>query len=270
MSRQGLHLERIRFAYADSDWRLSIPKLAFGQERIVAVAGPNGSGKSTLLRLAAGILPCQNGAVHLDDTPLHRMARRDIARRIGFLPQEEPPLFDCSVKDIVCMGRYAHTGWIGALTEADQQAVREALEAVDLMPLRRRKLSHLSGGERRRALIASVLAQQPDLLFLDEPTAALDIHHAVAVMRLLAGLRGTRPAVVMVTHDLNLASLFADRLLLLQDGQLVEDGPPSDVLTAQRLREVYGDGFLLQPHPETGGPVIIPSRSEGEDAHDTR
>jgi iron complex transport system ATP-binding protein len=253
----GIAFGRVRFRYAEQGWALDIPELRLGGQRVTCIVGPNGSGKSTLLRLAAGILQPGHGTVRLDGSALAAVSRRAIARRIGFLPQESPPLFDYSVEMVVCMGRYAHVGWTGALSDPDRRAVDAALRAVDMAPLRCRRLSHLSGGERRRALIAAVLAQQPDILLLDEPTASLDIHHAAAVMRLLSGPGVDGRAVVIVTHDINLAALCAERMLMIVNGRVVADGAPAQVVSETVIRDVYGDEVLVREHPETGGPLVV-------------
>ncbi len=260
MSELSLVLDHVRFAYDDSDWSLAVDRLEMGRERMLCIVGPNGSGKSTLLRLLAGIINPGSGTVTLDGRPLSRMSRREIAVRIGFLPQESPSLFDYRVDEVVMMGRYVHSGGLAGITAEDRRAVGRALECVDIEVLRNRPLSHLSGGERRRALIASVLAQEPDLLLLDEPTAALDIHHAAAVMRLLSGFEAKQPAVVVVTHDINLAALFSERLLLVSDGRPAADGPPSAVVTASIMARAYGEDLLVERHPQTGGPLVVPVR----------
>jgi ABC-type cobalamin/Fe3+-siderophores transport system ATPase subunit len=257
-----IELDGVEFSYGPGAWTLSAPSLRFGGERVSFVVGPNGSGKSTLLRLAAGIAPADRGTVRVNERPIDRFSRRALARHIGFLPQESPPLFDYTVDMVARMGRYAHTGWIGALAEDDRRAVDAALDALALGGLRGRPLSHLSGGERRRALIAAVLAQEPGLLLLDEPTAALDLHHAAEVMRLLSGAAAERRAVVIVTHDINLAALFGDRLLMLVDGRIAADGTPEDVLRPEVIRRAYGEDLLVREHPETGGPMVV-ARREG-------
>lgn len=255
-----LVFDNVRFSYPDNDWSLSIPELRFGQERVACLVGPNGSGKSTLLRIAAGIIEHPHGSVFLDEIPLLQMPRRLIARRIGFLPQESLPLFDYSVEMVARMGRYAHAGWTGAMSDHDKRAVDKALLAMEMDNLRNRPLSRLSGGERRRALIAAVLAQEPDILLLDEPTAALDLHHAAAVMRLLSGPGTAGRVVVIVTHDINLAALFADRMLMLAKGSIVADGAPGQVVCSEVIRQAYGDDIIVMEHPETGDPMVMARR----------
>lgn len=260
MKEMRVSLTDVAFAYADEGWCLDIPRLELGAERVTCIVGPNGSGKSSLLRLTTGLLRPAKGGVKLNDTALASLSRRAIARQIGFLPQASPPLFDFTVASVVTMGRYAHSGAFGLMTDADRHAVDAALQALSLCELRERELSHLSGGERRRALIASVLAQQPKLLLLDEPTSSLDIHHAGGLMRVLAGFDDDGPAVVVVTHDINLAALFADRLLLLVSGKVIADGSVSDVMTEAHMQEAYGHEILVRAHPETGGPMVVVRR----------
>jgi iron complex transport system ATP-binding protein len=257
-----LMFQGLRFAYEDKGWSLSIPELSFGRERITCIVGPNGSGKSTLLRIASGILPPYEGAVTFCHCSLSSMRRRAIARRIAFLPQETPPLFDYTVEEVVQMGRYAHGQGLGAINPIDLVATEHALASMDMVAMRKRPLSHLSGGERRRALIASVLAQEPDIMLLDEPTSALDIHHAAAVMRLLSGFEADGPSVVIVTHDINLAALFGERILLLVNGRLRADGTPTEVICADIMKQAYGEDILVREHPETGGPMIVTRRQD--------
>ena len=264
MRKEILHLENIRFSYDSRDaWDLHTEQLRFGMEHMACLVGPNGSGKSTLLRILAGILRPQTGDVLLAGDNIGRLSRGIIARRVGYLPQETPALFDLTIREVVMLGRYVHgSGWGGVMRE-DEAAVMCALESVDIVALQYRRLSQVSGGERRRALLASVLAQAPEILLLDEPTSALDIHHAVELMRLLAGFRPPAPAVIVVTHDINLASLFADRLLLLDKGRIVKDGRAETVITSANMRAVYGEGFVVERHPHSQTPMVIPVRVDG-------
>lgn len=257
---RGIEIENACFRYAEAGWSLDIPELRLGTQSLTCIVGPNGAGKSTLLRLAAGILKPDTGDVRLAGKSLCGIPRRMIARQLGFLPQETPPLFDYSVETVVRMGRYAHTGWLSEPDAEERHAVDAALAAVGLEAMRERPLSRLSGGERRRALIAAVLAQTPGILLLDEPTAALDIHHAVAVMRLLASLGNSGRSVVIVTHDLNLAAMFAERLLVLVEGRVIADGPPGQVVCNAVLQQAYGQDVLVLEHPETGGPLVVARR----------
>lgn len=252
-----LVLNSVRFGYDRGGWELRIPALAFGGEPLCGIVGPNGSGKSTLLKLAAGLVAPGEGAVALDGRPLARMRRLEIARRLGFLPQECPVLFDYTVEQVAAMGRYAHGGVLEMSSAADRQAVARAVHDVGLEALRQRPLSHLSGGERRRAWIASALAQEPEIMLLDEPTQALDLHQAATVMEILARRAADGLRVVAVMHDLNLAGLFCDRLVLVQAGEIAADGPPNEILTENRLSAAYGGKVEVLQRPETRNPIVL-------------
>ena len=252
-----LALHNLRFAYEPGSWALHVPALSFGGEPVCGIVGPNGSGKSTLLKIAAGLLSPGAGAVELDGKPLARMRRADIARTLGFLPQECPVLFDYTVEQLTAMGRHAHGGVLEMAAPGDREAVARALEAVNLEPLRRRTFSHLSGGERRRAWIASALAQEPALLLLDEPTQSLDLHQASMLMEVLARKAAEGMRVVVVMHDLTLAALFCDRLILLQDGKIAADGIPDEILTPERLFPAFGEKIEVVRHPDTQKPLIL-------------
>ena len=256
LSRQ-LELRNLRFAYESAAWSLQIPALSFGTEPLCGIVGPNGSGKSTLLKLAAGLLAPGEGAVELNGRALARMRRLDVARQLGFLPQECPALFDYTVEQVVAMGRHAHGGVLEMSTAADREAVARALGDVGLEALRQRPLSHLSGGERRRAWIASALAQEPEILLLDEPTQSLDLHQAAVVMDILARRAANGLRVVAVMHDLNLAGLFCDRLILLQAGEIAAQGLPAEILTENRLFPAYGDKIEVLRRPETQIPIVL-------------
>ncbi|HAL92843.1 MAG TPA: hypothetical protein DCM68_07460, partial [Verrucomicrobia bacterium] len=252
-----LDLKAIRFAYEPAAWSLEIPSLSFGGEPFCGIVGPNGSGKSTLLKIAAGLLLPGEGVVELDGNPIARMHRIAIARRLGFLPPECSVLFDYTVEQVVAMGRHAHGGVLEMSNPGDREAVARALSDVGLEKLRHRPLSHLSGGERRRAWIASALAQEPDMLLLDEPTQSLDLHQAAAVMEILARRAADGLRVVAVMHDLNLAGLFCDRLILLQAGKIAADAAPDEILTENRLFSAYGDKIEVLQHPNTRKPLVL-------------
>ena len=252
-----LTLQAVRFGYEAGAWELCIPALALGGEPICGIVGPNGSGKSTLLKLAAGLLAPGEGAVELNGRALARMHRLDVARQLGFLPQECPALFDYTVEQVVAMGRHAHGGVLEMSNAADREAVARALGDVGLEALRQRPLSQLSGGERRRAWIASALAQEPELLLLDEPTQSLDLHQAAVVMDILARRAANGLRVVAVMHDLNLAGLFCDRLILLQAGGIAAQGLPAEILTENRLFPAYGDKIEVLRRPEKQNPIVL-------------
>jgi len=259
-----LQFDTVSYQYADSDWRLEGVALAVAAGEVLAIIGPNGSGKSTLLRIGAGVLAPQAGRVLLGGRELRGLARREIARELGYLPQQVTSEFDYRVEEVVAMGRFAHLASAGFLSPQDVAVVGRCLAESEVGPYRQRRLSHLSGGERQRVFLASVLAQEPRVLLLDEPTTGLDLHHQARFFALVRRLAGQGLGIAVVTHDVNLASLFCDRLALLRGGHLVEDGTPERVLRPSVLRETYGDEVLLVTHPTTGRPIVLPAVRPGE------
>lgn len=228
--------------------------------RFDVIVGANGVGKSTLLRALAGLLQPDSGEVHLGGQSLAQIPLPQRARAIGFLPQEIQPAFTYTVEQAVGLGaRVAgHGHWFDAQTKPEAtRAIHAALDLVDALDLSSRRLSELSGGERRRVLIASVLAQEPQYLLLDEPAAMLDLHHQAELFRLLARLASNGLSVACVTHDWNLAVGFADRLTVLKDGKVMACGTPSDLMVPDVLQQVYGDSFSLLHHDD-GRPVVVP------------
>jgi len=256
-----LQFDAVSYQYADSDWRLEGIALAVTAGEVLAIIGPNGSGKSTLLRIGAGVSAPQAGRVLLGGRELARLPRRETARELGYLPQQVVSEFDYRVEEVVAMGRFPHLAGAGFLSPHDVAIVDRCLAETEVGPCRQRRLSHLSGGERQRVFLASVLAQEPRVLLLDEPTTGLDLHHQVRFFTLVRRLAGQGLGVAVVTHDVNLASLFCDRLALLRAGRLVEEGSPERVLRADVLRETYGDEVLLVRHPTTGRPIVLPATS---------
>ena len=259
MAAELLRFEAVSHQYAESDWRLDGVDLAVAAGEVLAIIGPNGSGKSTLVRIGAGILAPGSGRVVLDGREIGGMSRREIARRLGYLPQHVGSEFDYRVEEVVAMGRFAHLAGAGFLAPRDVAVVDRCLAETEIEAFRHRPLSRLSGGERQRAFLASVLAQEPRLLLLDEPTSALDLHHQVRFFALVRRLALQGIGVAVVTHDVNLASLYCDRVALLRGGRLVEEGTPAQVLRADVLRATYGDEVILETHPTTGRPIILPA-----------
>lgn len=203
----------------------------------VALVGPNGSGKTTLLRALAGLLP-YDGSLTLEGTPVCDWTPRDLARRLAFVRQSPSLEFDFTVEEFVLLGRSPHHGWLEGFSRADRNRVRAALDTADLGAFAERSVSALSGGEQQRVLLAQALAQEADILLLDEPTAHLDVHHQFDGMNRVAALTPRR-TVVAAFHDLAFAARYADRLLVLDRGRLVADGPPRIVLTPDLIRSVF-------------------------------
>ena len=221
---------------------------------LVCLIGPNGCGKSTLLRLCAGLLEPLRGGVELDGAAAAGLAPRERARRVALVPQYLPALPEVRVEDFVLSGRYAHLARWNRVGARDQERVREALAACDAAEFARRGLGELSGGQRQRVLIARALVQEAPLVLIDEPTSALDPEHQIRVFELLELSRSRGTAVVVATHDLNLAGQFATRLVLMDSGRVVADGPVRSVLRPEVLTPVYG------PHLFFGADFVLPWR----------
>ena len=231
---------------------------SLGSGEIVAVVGPNGAGKSTLLRVLAGLLRPAAGAVALDGHGLATMSRSALARRIAVVPQIFDTLFPFTVREVVTLGRTARLGAFGRASANDLAAVDRAIDELELGPLASRRIDRLSGGERQRAVLAMALAQESDVLLLDEPTVHLDPGHQLATLGLLRDLAARRQlAVCAVLHDLNLASTFASRIVAIADGRIVRDGTPLEVIHSDLVRAVFGEG--LEVVARDGHPAVLPS-----------
>lgn len=237
--------------------------LAAGPGEMVALLGPNGSGKSTLLRVLSGIIPPLAGTVLLDGLNISLHSSRERARRMAFVPQSEPAYFDFSARDIVLMGRYCQAG--GGDSPEDYTEAMRALAATNSLHLAERPVTQLSGGERRRVLIARALAQQAQVILMDEPTAHLDISHQAEI---LTGLRHLVDAesrtVIAALHDLNLAAEYCTRVALLSEGRMVVDERPAAALDSKILSEVYGGGMYVGRNPASGRPMVLPASPASE------
>jgi iron complex transport system ATP-binding protein len=233
-----------------------------------AILGPNGSGKSTLLRVMLGELDPSPGRVDFAGRPVSSWPRREIARRVAFVPQAEPLAFPMSVRTLVEMGRYPHVGVLGRATAADDEAVHRAMERAGILDLADRSITTLSGGERQRARIARALAQEPSTLVLDEPTAALDLHFEMETFELMRDLaRDSGFTVVVATHNLNLAARFSSHLVLLGRGKIEAVGAPAHVFVDDTLERVFQWPVVVTPHPgpgpDEGAPQVLPLSREG-------
>jgi len=226
------------------------------EPEILGIVGPNGAGKSTLIRCIDGILKPQCGSILLDGTEVRSMGLMEVAKRLGYVSQSTSRTFPTTVFDTVLMGRRPHVGW--RCSERDVSKVVEVIRLMGLEELAMRDFNDLSGGQQQKVLIARALAQEPDVLLLDEPTSNLDIRHQLELMELIKGLvMGGEISVVMAMHDLNLASRYADRILIMKGGRIFDAGRPSDVLTPDNIKSVYG----VEAEVITGNggrPYIVP------------
>ncbi|MEU4235771.1 ABC transporter ATP-binding protein [Actinoplanes sp. NPDC026619] len=236
------------------DLSLAIPDGSF-----TAIVGANGSGKSTLLRGLARLLKPVGGTVLLDGKAIHDYPAKEVARRLGLLPQSQTAPEAISVADLVARGRYPHQSLLRQWSPADQEAVTTALELTGTDDLAGRPFDELSGGQRQRVWLAMALAQETDILLLDEPTTYLDIAHQIEVLDLCARLRADRGStLVAVLHDLNLAARYATHLVAMKDGAIVAEGEPGVIITAELIELVFGLPCRIITDPESNTPLVIP------------
>lgn len=233
--------------------------LAVPPGKITAIVGANASGKSTLLRTMSRLIWPRHGHVLLDGKSIHRTPPRELARRLGLLPQSPIAPEGITVADLVGRGRHPHHGMFSRWTRKDDEAVAAALAATKTAELADRLVEELSGGQRQRVWIAMALAQETEILLLDEPTTFLDISHQVEVLDLLTDLNHTRgTTIVMVLHDLNLAARYADFLVAMAGGRLHVAGKPEDVLTEENVRQVFGLESRVITDPTSSRPIMLP------------
>jgi len=244
-------------------WTLEQVSFQVAAGEILGIVGPNGSGKSSLLKVLAGLLRPRNGIVLLRGQLTRQLSQHDIARVMAVVPQEYVQVFPFTVAETVLMGRFPHRTqrfWsigLGDDTEEDLVCAHRAMIEADVLSLADRLVSDLSGGERQRVVIARALAQEPQILLLDEPTAFLDINHQIEICSLIARLRAERQlTVVLVSHDLNVASQYCDRVLMLKEGKLCRIGTPGETIKPDVLRFVYGCDVVVDAHPQTGRPRV--------------
>ncbi len=252
-----LWAEQVSFSYHDVPVLRGI-SLALRPGDMVGLIGPNGSGKTTLLKVLSGLLTPQTGGGYWAGTNLQRLSRREIAQRIAVVPQEVQVPFSFSAREIVSMGRTPYMRpWIGE-TAADRAVIESVMAATATATLADRPFNELSGGEQQRVIIAMALAQEPRVLLLDEPTVHLDINHQVEILELLGQLNRAKGLTVLATmHDLNLAALYFDRLIMLSQGQIVAEGRPEEVLQEQKIQDVFQANVQIHPHPTRQRPQVI-------------
>lgn len=237
------------------DLSMSIPNGSF-----TAIVGPNACGKSTLLRALSRLIDPAEGQVILDGRDIHKIAPKDVARRLGLLPQTAIAPDGITVADLVARGRFPHQTFLRQWSRADEEAVAKAMAATGVTDLSSRSVDELSGGQRQRVWVAMVLAQETPILLLDEPTTFLDIAHQIDLLDLLSDLNGEGRTIVAVLHDLNHACRYASHLVAMKDGAIVARGAPDEIVTANLVEAVFNLPSIVMPDPVTGTPMIVPKR----------
>jgi iron complex transport system ATP-binding protein len=264
-SNVAYSLEDVTFSYsrgkrAESEAVLKGLSCLILSGRVLGILGPNGSGKSTLLKLLARVYQPQKGTIEILGESLAGLSQLNVAKRVALVPQETLQVFPFTIAEMVLMGRSPHhQGWGGWHWEDSQDwaVAQNAMEELDVAQLGNRLVTEVSGGERQRAVIARALVQEPQILLLDEPTAFLDLHHQLDIARIIKRLNRERGlTVILVSHDLNLASQYCDQVLILNHGRLAAMGSPQTVITPEVIEAVYGCSVLVDRHPQSGLPRV--------------
>ena len=250
-------LRKVSFSY-DGLQVLSDVTFDIQKGELVGVIGPNGAGKTTLLRLLAGYLTPQEGSVAFLGKDLHGYDKQELARTVATLPQGIATVFPYVVEEFILMGRYPHVDRRFGYGREGEDIVGDVMRTMGISHLRGRLMSMLSEGERQKVYLAQCVAQSPGVLLLDEPVSHLDIKHQMQTLELLAALNRDGLTIVMILHDLNLASEFCSRILLLSQGRIFADGDPQNTLTYQRLEEAYGTVVVVRENPLSGKPFVLP------------
>jgi iron complex transport system ATP-binding protein len=253
------HLNNVTFGYTSTPVLQSVSTdLAAGE--FTALVGPNGAGKSTLLKIMAGLNRGYSGSIDFFGKALSQFSTRDLAKRIAFVPQETHMVFSFTVAEIVMMGRLPHRAGVVFDSFRDVERGREAMALTDTAHLASKNFNQLSGGERQRVVLASALAQDPEVLLLDEPTVYLDLKHQLQFYNILERLNADRGmTIISVTHDVNLAARYARRMIAIRSGTFVADGPPDEVLTPQHLYDIFEITAAVLKRPDGRGTYIIPT-----------
>jgi iron complex transport system ATP-binding protein len=251
-----IEVNSVFFRY-HQDWVLQDVSFQVRKGAFVGVIGPNGSGKTTLLKILYRLLTPQRGEVLFDHLSLKKMSRGEIAKKIAVVAQEAYPAFPFRVIEMVLMGRSPYLGHLMFESPKDLEIAKKAMEWTEILPISQRPIDELSGGERKRVYIARALTQEPEVILLDEPTTNLDIHHQVESLDLVLSLNREKGlTILMASHDLNLASEYCDRLILLQHGKIFHMGPPDEVMTRENIEKVYGCQVWVDRNPVSGMPRV--------------
>ncbi|MFZ5569943.1 MAG: ABC transporter ATP-binding protein [Thermodesulfobacteriota bacterium] len=265
--KTALEIQALNFSYREIPVLRNV-SFSVQEAELFIIIGPNGSGKTTLIKVLAGVTGRISGKVALQGRAIGSYGRRSLARKIAYVPQTTTPDFPFTVMELVLMGRSPYLGVFGVEGREDREIARQALAFTGIEHLARRKLNRLSGGECQRVFIARAICQQPEILLLDEPTASLDLAHQIRIMDVMERLKQEKGVtIVMVSHDLNLAAMYGDRLLLLKDGAVAGQGEPRAVLSDDILKTAYGCDLLLDRNPLGPYPRVTPIPGKHRDRH---
>lgn len=258
-----LTAENLSFCYHPNERLFENIQFSIASGKLTALIGPNGSGKSTLLRLLAGIIQAEQGTIFLNQTPINSIHIRERAKKVAFLPQNIFPIFPLTVFEIIAMGRFPRKPLLSGLTQKDLEVIEQCMNIMNLNKLKDRLYSELSGGECKRTLIASILAQEPEVLLLDEPLSGLDLPHQTETLQHLHKLSKDGYTVVIASHEINIVTRFAHEFILLSsDHQIIAQGNAEKTLITDNLNKAYNTSFWVGIHPLTKGLLIEVEQKE--------
>jgi len=264
MEKQLLSAKEIKAGYGDRNILDSV-NVHIPENKISVILGSNGSGKSTLLKTFCRLISPTSGQVTLNGTPLASLKSKDVAKKIGMLPQSSVAPEGIKVAELVSRGRFPHRKFMAPLSVEDYAAIEEAMKCMKITELADRSIDELSGGQRQRVFIALALAQQTDILFLDEPTTYLDIAYQIEILDLLKELNRTKgTTIVMVLHDINLSTKYADYIFAMKNGHLILEGKPEEIITTESINQIYGINSMVISDPLSNSPFVIPISSHDE------
>lgn len=262
--KNAVDITNLNFAYRNNPV-LNNLSFSVSEGEFFIIIGPNGSGKTTLMKIIAGILKTKTGELKVFNQPLKGYTRKDLAKTIALVPQMAAPDFPFTVTELVLMGRSPHLNVLGLEQEKDLEIAQNAMAFTEVEHLAHRKTDQLSGGECQRVFIARAICQEPKIILLDEPTASLDLAHQVKIMDLMEKLKNEMGfTIIMVSHDVNLAAMYSDQILLLKAGEIVNIGKPDEILTLQILKETYGCRLLVDESPVGKFPriTLVPEKHQ--------
>jgi len=252
-----IELKKVSAGYQHQDV-INEVDLKFRNGEFCAILGPNGAGKSTLLKTLPGYIQRSRGEITISQKSIDSWSRKELARKISLIPQDFQLQFDFTIRDLVLMGRFPYTGSLQNYSREDRDKVDSVLEQLDLYKVRKKMFSQLSGGEKQRVSIARVLVQETDVILMDESFSHLDINHQIEIMDIVSGInRKAGKTIILVSHNINLAAEYCDRVILIKSGRIFKDGPPKEIICKENLHQLYGMELQIVTNPQTGNPYLL-------------